>query len=81
VREPRVVDRHDCRHEDPFAINAEQTRRIEMVRAGQPVLRRMIPPLEYVARMSGDHIRVNRDSWDEDAPNWVESNQPCWGAG
>ena len=26
----------------------------------------------YGARMSYGHVRVNRDSWDEDAPNWVE---------
>jgi SAM-dependent methyltransferase len=38
--------------------------------------------------MSLDHVRVNRDSWDEDAPNWVErgraswaSEEPVWGGG
>ena len=36
--------------------------------------------------MSSDHIVVNRASWDEDAPNWVErgrrswaSEEPFWG--
>src|SRR5436305_14070707 len=39
-----------------------------------------------VSRMSGDHVAVNRASWDEDAPNWVErgrrswaSEEPFWG--
>ena len=35
--------------------------------------------------MSDDHVLVNRASWDEDAPNWVErgrrswSEEPTWG--
>jgi SAM-dependent methyltransferase len=36
--------------------------------------------------MSSDHITVNRTSWDEDAPNWIErgrqswaSDEPFWG--
>jgi SAM-dependent methyltransferase len=36
--------------------------------------------------MSSDHILVNRASWDEDAPNWIErgrlswaSEEPFWG--
>jgi SAM-dependent methyltransferase len=28
--------------------------------------------------MSDDHIRVNRDSWDADAPNWVERGREAW---
>lgn len=28
--------------------------------------------------MSDDHVRVNRDSWDEDAPNWVERGREAW---
>ena len=38
--------------------------------------------------MSDDHARVNRDSWDADASNWVErgreawaSEEPVWGRG
>ena len=38
--------------------------------------------------MSDHHVTVNRDSWDEDAPNWVErgreawaSQEPVWGRG
>jgi len=33
---------------------------------------------EYVARMSDDHVSVNRGSWDEDAPNWVERGRQAW---
>jgi SAM-dependent methyltransferase len=33
---------------------------------------------EYGARMPDDHVRVNRDSWDEDAPNWVERGREAW---
>ena len=28
--------------------------------------------------MSDGHVRVNRDSWDEDAPNWVERGRDAW---
>jgi SAM-dependent methyltransferase len=28
--------------------------------------------------MSDDYVRVNRDSWDEDAPNWVERGRAAW---
>lgn len=28
--------------------------------------------------MSDNHVRVNRDSWDEDAPNWVERGREAW---
>ena len=28
--------------------------------------------------MSDGHVRVNRDSWDEDAPNWVERGREAW---
>jgi ubiquinone/menaquinone biosynthesis C-methylase UbiE len=28
--------------------------------------------------MSGDHVRVNRVSWDEDAPNWIERGREAW---
>ncbi len=28
--------------------------------------------------MSEDHVLVNRDSWDEDAPNWVERGREAW---
>src|SRR5947208_2240172 len=38
--------------------------------------------------MPADHVLVNRASWDEDAPNWVESGrqewaqeEPVWGRG
>jgi SAM-dependent methyltransferase len=38
--------------------------------------------------MSDDHVRLNRESWDEDASNWVErgreawaSEEPVWGRG
>src|SRR5215207_2773219 len=34
----------------------------------------------YGARMSDGHVRVNRDSWDEDAPNWVERGREAWAA-
>jgi SAM-dependent methyltransferase len=29
-------------------------------------------------RMSDNHVRVNRDSWDEDAPNWIERGREAW---
>jgi SAM-dependent methyltransferase len=32
----------------------------------------------YGARMSDGHVRVNRDSWDADAPNWVERGRDAW---
>ena len=28
--------------------------------------------------MSDNHVRVNRDAWDEDAPNWVERGREAW---
>jgi ubiquinone/menaquinone biosynthesis C-methylase UbiE len=28
--------------------------------------------------MSDGHVRVNRDSWDEDAANWVERGREAW---
>jgi hypothetical protein len=28
--------------------------------------------------MPDDHVRVNRDSWDEDAANWVERGREAW---
>jgi SAM-dependent methyltransferase len=28
--------------------------------------------------MVEDHVRLNRRSWDEDAPNWVESGRERW---
>src|SRR5437762_1536025 len=28
--------------------------------------------------MSGDHVLVNRASWDEDAPHWVERGRRSW---
>jgi SAM-dependent methyltransferase len=28
--------------------------------------------------MSNDHVSVNRASWDEDAPNWVERGRRSW---
>jgi hypothetical protein len=28
--------------------------------------------------MLGDHVAVNRASWDEDAPNWVEAGRRSW---
>src|SRR5262249_16272084 len=28
--------------------------------------------------MSDRHVRVNRASWDEDAPNWVERGREAW---
>lgn len=28
--------------------------------------------------MSDDHVLVNRDSWDKDAPNWVERGREAW---
>jgi SAM-dependent methyltransferase len=28
--------------------------------------------------MSNDHVSVNRASWDEDAPNWVERGRRLW---
>ena len=28
--------------------------------------------------MSDDHVGVNRASWDEDAPNWVERGRRSW---
>ena len=38
--------------------------------------------------MADDHVRINRDSWDEDAPNWVDkgrrawaTEEPVWGRG
>jgi len=33
---------------------------------------------EYRAHMSDDHVLVNRASWDEDAPNWVERGREAW---
>ena len=27
---------------------------------------------------SDDHVLVNRDSWDKDAPNWVERGREAW---
>ena len=33
---------------------------------------------EYGARVPDDHIFVNRASWDEDAPNWVERGREAW---
>jgi SAM-dependent methyltransferase len=35
-------------------------------------------PSEYGSGMSSDHVRVNRASWDEDAPNWVERGRKAW---
>jgi hypothetical protein len=32
----------------------------------------------YGASMSDGHVRVNRDSWDADAPNWVERGRDAW---
>ncbi len=29
--------------------------------------------------MSDHHVRVNRASWDEDAPNWIERGREAWG--
>lgn len=28
--------------------------------------------------MSDDHVRINRASWDVDAPNWVEAGRRAW---
>lgn len=28
--------------------------------------------------MQGEHVRVNRISWDEDAPNWVDRGRAAW---
>jgi SAM-dependent methyltransferase len=29
-------------------------------------------------RMTEDHVLVNRQSWDKDAPNWVERGRASW---
>jgi len=33
---------------------------------------------KYGSTMSDHHVRVNRASWDEDAPNWVEKGREAW---
>jgi len=33
----------------------------------------------YRPLMPSDHVQVNRVSWDEDAPNWVELGRHAWG--
>jgi hypothetical protein len=33
---------------------------------------------KYGDRMSDDHVLVNRGSWDEDAPNWIERGREAW---
>jgi SAM-dependent methyltransferase len=32
----------------------------------------------YGSSMSDRHVRVNRGSWDEDAPNWIERGRDAW---
>jgi SAM-dependent methyltransferase len=37
-----------------------------------------MPASAYRAGMSDHHVLVNRASWDEDAPNWVERGREAW---
>jgi SAM-dependent methyltransferase len=52
--------------------------RAKLNRAGgpRPSVSHALP--EYGARMPDDYVRVNRDGWDQDAPNWVARGREAW---
>src|SRR6185295_8528070 len=75
-RAPRLLDDRLAPALPVAAVRGETRNSLGLSATGS--CEQLAGPSEYGSGMSSDHVRLNRASWDEDAPNWVERGRKAW---